>query len=398
MRAALHLLTFLFALSFMSASAVPPFQVVVIDGDFANGYCVTAGDIDADGQPDIIALSERDAGYVAWYRNPTWEKSRITPESIRSPIDVLTRDIDEDGDLDVAVAHDFHFSGETSLGAVSWLENTGRFEEPWPVHPIGYEPTLHRIRWIDLGCDGVPDILGAPIVGPGSKRPAYVGTTVRLEAYAAPTDSSVHVWRERLIDDSLRLIHGLTVLDWDMDGRSDFLTASYEGITLFLNRPGDVERRRIADGYRAERGEQGSSEVQRGYLTGGRPFIAAIEPRHGHQVVVYLPPNAAERRGFWQRQVIDDSLATGHALACADLDGDGDDEIVAGYRGKGTSLFIYECEDGNGERWTRVPLDQGGMAANGCWVFDSDGDGDLDIVCAGGSTHNIKLYLNQMLD
>jgi hypothetical protein len=385
----------LFSLVALSVPAVPPFEVVLIDGDFANGYHVTAGDIDSDSKPDIIALSERDAGYVAWYKNPTWEKFRITPETIRSPIDVLTADIDRDGDLDVVTVHDFLYSDETSLGGVSWLENTGRFQEPWPVHPIGYEPTLHRIRWIDLGGEGVSDILGAPIVGPGAKGPAYIGTTVRLEAYSAPADGSVHLWRERLIDDSLRLVHGLTVLDWDGDNRSDFMTASYEGITLFLNRPGGLERQRIGEGYRSEKGEQGSSEVERGHRAGNQPFVAAIEPRHGHQLVVYLPPKASERKESWQRLVIDDTFDTGHALACADLDGDGDDEIVAGYRGKGTSLFIYECVDPSGERWTRVPLDEGGMAANGCWVFDSDGDGDLDVVSTGGSTHNLKLYVNQ---
>ena len=32
----------------------------------------------------------------------------------------------------------------------------------------------------------------------------------------------------------------------------------------------------------------------------------------------------------------------------ADLDGNGNDEIVAGYRGQGTSLFIYHAKDDQG--------------------------------------------------
>lgn len=380
-----------------SGWAVPDFQAVVIDDDFPHGYHVIAGDIDGDERPDIIALSERETGYVAWYKNPGWKKFRITPKTVRSPIDLIAQDVDGDGDLDLAVAHDFHFSGETRLGAVSWLENTGRFAQPWPVHTIGSEPTVHRIRWIDLGCDKVPDLLGAPIVGLGAQPPRYLETPVRLEAYVVPGDLSVRQWPERLVDDHLRLIHALTVLDWEGDGCPDFLTASYEGIMLFLNRPGEVERRHLAQGFRSGSGEQGSSEVERGYLAGARPFIATIEPRHGHQVVVYLPPPANQSEGFWRRIVIDSSLRTGHALGCADLDGDGTDEIVAGYRSQGASLFIYTCNDADGRSWTRVPLDEGGMAANGCWVFDSDADGDLDIVSAGGSTHNVKLYVNQSI-
>ncbi|MFH1737842.1 MAG: VCBS repeat-containing protein [bacterium] len=395
MRVVMLLLTGFFFLSPVSVCGVPSFKAVVIDSDFASGYHAAIGDIDGDGLPDIIGLSEGDGGYVAWYKNPAWEKSRISPESIRSPIDVLTKDIDEDGDLDVAMIHDFHYSDDTSEGAVSWLENTGRFDEPWPVHPIGHEPTLHRIRWMDLDCDGIPEILGAPILALGSEKPDYVKTTVRLEAYEAPTDRTVSPWQDRLIDDSLHLLHGLTPLDWDADGREDFLTASHEGITLFLNRPDGLKRQPIAEGHRSDTGDQGSSEVERGHLAEDRAFIAAIEPRHGHEVVVYLP---GETKDSWRRLVIDDSFVTGHALNCADLDGDGDDEIVAGYRGKGTSLYIYECADQKGERWTRIPLDQGGMAANCSLVFDVEGDGDLDLVCIGGATHNIKLYINQSQD
>lgn len=42
----------------------------------------------------------------------------------------------------------------------------------------------------------------------------------------------------------------------------------------------------------------------------------------------------------WPMYAIDE----GHALICADLNADGDDEIIAGYRGKGRSLYIYNIK------------------------------------------------------
>ena len=52
------------------------------------------------------------------------------------------------------------------------------------------------------------------------------------------------------------------------------------------------------------------------------------------------------------RQVIDDSLVDGHTIAAADLNGDGADEVVAGYRGTGRSVFLYYAGDG-GAKWSK---------------------------------------------
>ena len=58
-------------------------------------------------------------------------------------------------------------------------------------------------------------------------------------------------------------------------------------------------------------------------------FLAAIEPWHGNQVSVYSRTAGAQ----WERQVIDDALVDGHTILTADLNGDGTDEIIAGFRG-----------------------------------------------------------------
>jgi len=85
-------------------------------------------------------------------------------------------------------------------------------------------------------------------------------------------------------------------------------------------------------------------------------------------------------------------MINGHALAVADLNGDGRDEIVAGFRGKGFQLYIFSAEDKSGERWTRQVLDAGGIAAADCRVADFNGNGHPAIACSGASTSNVKMY------
>jgi hypothetical protein len=67
-------------------------------------------------------------------------------------------------------------------------------------------------------------------------------------------------------------------------------------------------------------------------------------------------------------------------VRAADLDGDGDVDLVAG---GGYALFTYE-NDGSSSRWTRHgSLDATGqMGANGAALLDVDRDGDPDVVSA----------------
>ena len=58
-------------------------------------------------------------------------------------------------------------------------------------------------------------------------------------------------------------------------------------------------------------------------------FFATIEPWHGNQVVIYTAPEGTKE---YSRLVLDDHLRWGHAVRCADLDGDGSDEIIVGVR------------------------------------------------------------------
>jgi hypothetical protein len=182
-------------------------------------------------------------------------------------------------------------------------------------------------------------------------------------------------------------------MDWDGDGRDELLTASFEGVHLLHSTGQGSDLRwtktQLAAGDQVSKPRRGASEIAMGQVR-GRRFLATIEPWHGEQVVVYFAGKPGE---LWSRHVIDDTFREGHALACADLDGDCNDEIVAGFRGPGTSLCAYRAVDASGTKWERQTLDTQ-MAASSVVIADVNGDGRLDVVAIGASTANVKWYEN----
>lgn len=376
------------------AEEITRFQRHVIDSQFDNGYQCSVADINRDGRPDVIALSTNPSRLV-WYRNPEWTRFTVTTATERN-IDVAPYDVDGDGDIDLALAADFDLGNSNSGGTVQWLECPAdpTTQAEWPVRRIDAVPTSHRVRWADIDGDGKKELLNLPIIGEGAKGPEY-NVGVKFMAYSVPKNPAVDPWAPMLIDHSLQMAHGMCVVRWRNDDADDVLAASFDGVHLFENAPIEkaVGAVRLCEGDRGARPRQGSSEVGLGYVKStDLRFIATIEPWHGTQVVVYTPGDAPS--DFWKRSVIDDSFNDGHGLVTADLDGDGNDEIVAGYRGKPYGLFVYRL-DSAAKKWERMPLDEGGIGVAGLYVVDLNGDARPDVVAIGTATDNVVWYENK---
>jgi hypothetical protein len=194
--------------------------------------------------------------------------------------------------------------------------------------------------------------------------------------------------------------HGLSIADWDDDGRDDILTASFYGVHLIqlASRGQAVAKQYLAMGNQeSERPAIGSSEIGIGKVdiassnTLGRRFLATIEPWHGNEVVVYTAGN--NKNALWNREVIADDLSSGHALQIVDLDNDGNDEIVAGGRSEPFQLFIFHFDDSE-QKWQRSELDAGGIAVSGLAIGDINADGFKDIIGIGSSSQNVVYYRN----
>jgi hypothetical protein len=371
------------------------------------GYQVAVADVNGDGRPDILALSS-ESSIVEWYENPNWKRHPITT-STKKNISLAPLAWRGSAFRGLALAADFHLEESTRGGTVWWAAPGRSSSAHWDLHQIARVPTSHRLRWADLDGDGQPELVDVPILGPGAKPPDYTGGAP-ITWFKPPDEilrggglqDSDTSWKPQLVDDSLSVVHGVLALDWDGDGRDELLTASFEGVHLF-HYTGSAENLRWIKVHLAE-GDQnwkpggvppserhrGSSEIGVGKVA-GRRFLATIEPWHGDQVAIYFSPPRNSPSQLWDRRVIDSSLRDGHALACADLDGDGNDEIVAGYRGPGTSLNVYRAVDASGLRWKRQVLDSG-MAASGVVIADINGDGRPDVVAIGASTGNVRWY------
>jgi hypothetical protein len=367
----------------LAYSDAPParFAEHTIATDLLGGYQVVVSDINHDGKPDLIALASGMKELI-WFENPRWER-HVLVGNISRPINCAAWDIDADGIPEIALAHEFSNDPAKSIGIVSLLKHKRDLSGPWEMTEIDRLSTSHRLRWADIEGNGKKVLLNAPLAGALAKPPDYKGA-VPLVFYRPGS------WKREIISQELEgVLHGIFITDWDKDGREDILTASFVGIDLFtFGKSARWQRTKIANGNPDPWPRSGSSEIAVGRLGRDR-FLGAIEPWHGNQVVVYLQQG---RR--WQRQVIDTTLNDGHVLLTADLNQDGRDEIIAGYRGQGRSVYIYSAEDSKGSRWSRQVLDGGGIAAAGCAVADLNGDGRLDVACIGAATANLKWYEN----
>ena len=158
----------------------------------------------------------------------------------------------------------------------------------------------------------------------GKRFPPQEGDRVPIYLYRPGT------WeRETLSCEPAGVLHAIHPLSWDGSPRQQLLTASFLGLHRFEFRDGKWEVTHLSAGDPGAWPQCGSSEVRMGHL-GQQRFLATIEPWHGNQVVVYVPQEEQ-----WPRRVIEDQMQNGHALAVGDLDGDGNDEIVCGFRGQG---------------------------------------------------------------
>lgn len=356
---------------------LPAFREATIVSGLGMGYQLVVADLNRDRRPDVIVVDER-SSELAWYENPTWTR-HVLVTGVPRVINLDTHDLDGDGIPEIAMAHHFETDPARSVGHVWLLTHGDDPAQPWTSRPIDTVPTAHRVRWMRVEASRAPWLVVAPFAGAGVVAPKYQGHTP-IYAYVPGA------WTRQRISSSLTgIVHSIHPVEWGA-GRWQLLTASFDGVLRLVPKEGEWTHVPIASGNLEPCPRCGTSEIKPGRL-GARRFLATIEPFHGNIVAVYL-----ERPSGWERLVIEAGMTNGHALAVADLDGDGQDEIVASHRGKDVRVSAYRASDATGTSWTRTVLNQGGVAGADCKIADLTGDGRPDIVCSGASTGNVVLF------
>jgi hypothetical protein len=351
----------LLSLPLWSAGPVT-FRSEEIAGDLKVVYAITTADVNRDGKQDIVAISNNQ---LLWFENPTWKRNVVLERTTGNDnVTIAPLDIDKDGKLDFALGADWQSTNTASGGSLQWVTQTGE------VHDIATEPTLHRIRWIDVDGDDQSELVVAPLHGKGTKAPDWSnGSGARILVFRVPKDPVKEPWPVEVADESLHIVHNLVGV-----GR-EIWVASAEGVYAL---------QRAQDGKWSKRliGEGKPGEIKLGYLNGKR-HLATVEPWHGAGVVVY------EESGTpWKRTVIETGLNQAHALAWGDFERDGNSELVVGWRGKPWGLALYRPVDG---KWTKTPIDDG-VAVEDLAIADLDSDGCPEIIAGGRTTNNIRIY------
>jgi hypothetical protein len=367
--------------------STPPWNFVehTVATGLRGGYHLTATDINKDGKVDLLAVATGAKVDLVWFENPSWTP-HVMASGYPSMINADAFDVDKDGYPEIVLQSGFSTTPAKGDGRMILLTKGADVNAPWNAWEFDRMPSVHRVRWIDADGSGRKMVVNAPLGGVKGAAPDYKDK-VGIYAYSPTRDYQ----REVITEEDEGVVHGVQVVDWDGKGRESLLSASFLGIHLHRYDNGKWTRTRLTPGNPDPWPKNGSSDVVVLRTPAGRQ-LAAIEPWHGHQMVIYRGKGDA-----WdQRTVIDDTLNDGHTLVQGDLDGDGVDEVVAGYRGGGGGVNIYKL--GANAQWSRHAIatpDQKSMSAAGCALAHLNGDTRLDIACIGTSTANLKWYENK---
>ncbi|MDZ4288632.1 MAG: FG-GAP and VCBS repeat-containing protein [Prosthecobacter sp.] len=377
----------------LAAQTAPSFKAEEIDAAVGIGYGLALADVNGDGKTDIL-LADKEV--IVWYQNPAWTKHIIAEKlTEKDHVCIAARDIDGDGKAEVAVGAQWNPGDTVTSGAVFYLQPPADRTQRWKPIELSHEPTTHRMRWV-RNAAGRYDLIVVPLHGRGNK--SGEGAGVRVLAYHVPEDVT-QPWNTSVVHEGMHLTHNFEIVPVVPGEPEPLLLAGREGIVRLT--PGEKGwREQWITRHPADSPDlRGVGEVRTGAFAGGQPYVAAVEPMHGHQLVLYTPPPDGPKDGLWVRKVLDDTLADGHALACHDFLGLNNRQIAVGWRAAqkvgpkvGVKLFWTTKEDGAG--WEQTLVDDNLMACEDLMGADLDGDRDVDLVAAGRRSKNLKIYWN----
>ena len=378
----------------MCAAAQQPrtdlgFRTEQIDDQVRIGYGVAIGDVDGDARPDIVLA---DKTRFVWYRNPDWKRFVLAQDlTPRDNVCLAVRDVNGDGKVEIAVGAAWNPGDTQGSGAVFYLQPPNDRTQPWTPIRLHHEPVVHRMRWMRLA-ERKFVLVVAPLHGRGNRNGEGAG--VRLLAYRPPTSvyrdgSSREPWATEVLHDAFHVTHNFDVGQWIDDTQAEELA--------YLGKEGAVVIEHGDSGWRSRPLERvgGGGEIRMGRGASGQQFLATIEPFHGSKLVWYDARKSGDAE-FSGGGVLADDLAQGHALATANIDGKPGDELIVGWRNPNADgemgLRIY----GRDQRgWSWQWIDRNGIAVEDVRVADLNNDGRADIVAAGRSTHNLRIYWNE---
>jgi len=366
------------------SSEVSDFEAQIIDSNVAIGYGIAVGDVDGDGKPDILMADKKQ---FVWYRNGDWKKFiMIENLTIQDNVCIAAQDVNGDGKVEVAVGAQWNpaeTKDKEKSGSVHFLIRPEDPTQVWKAIPLYHEPTIHRMRWISSS-NGTYYLIVLPLHGKDNSGGMGKGVNMLVFQYPALLQKADPAF---IIPTEMHLTHNFDFAGFRDPVKKQIYLGGKEGIGFVapdFNQQSKVMPLKIRD-------NQGTGEIRLSNSGLGKSFIAAIEPMHGNNLVVYTDDGNT-------RKVLDSNLNEGHAVVAADILGLGYDQLVAGWRkpdkdGK-VGVKLYSKKSASATEWEQQWIDENEMACEDLQVMDLNGDGKLDIIASGRATHNLKIYWN----
>ena len=341
-----------------------------------------AGDIDGDGDVDVVTSSGNE-GKIYWYKNTdnSYGNQIIVSHDAASAKKVALGDMDGDGDLDIV-----SISGPSTSGyedKISWYKNLdglGTFGPQINI-PISTYDSPDGLAVYDVDADGDKDIVTA--------LDNWPNTGDKIVWYANNGLGSFST--EQLIAAGPNGVTALRNADMDNDGDFDLVCTSRLDNTVCwfenLNGLGSFGPRQVitstalsvADVAIADLDSDGDNDVA--YVSNGSADDLLWQPNMGAGT-------------FGATQVINSNIDSNGALtlAAADVDSDGDIDIIVGEANKATwSENLYG--QANFEPPKIISSEVSTLTST--QLLDAENDGDLDILLTSSGNNKVIWFKNQ---
>ena len=365
--------------------------VVGTANDFYGGLSIAIADIDNDGWLDIVVGDAFPSVYVwkndgtpwdgGWTKNMVWEDSGFVFYNIQS---VAVGDFDNDGWLDIA-------SGESWDGGntpqVRAFKNDGSpFVGTWPsvTMGVGADTGVNTVTVGDLDNDGCVDIISCDTA-------CYVRG---FQNDGTPFDAG---WTGYVIGDRTAAweeVRTVSVGDIDNDGWLDVVSGDYENrIYVWQNDGTPWNAAWVGTDISGDIGNDPDSVVVGDLDNDG--YLDIVVGITSTQIVWVFENDHTPFSGTWEGINIGTPGSDIHTVAIGDLDNDGDLDIVSGHHDPGKDIYIWKNTLIHRNMPFDSSIDIGGVGdiIVALAAADLDNDGDLDII-TGDASFGIDIWEN----